>query len=354
MARKKADQIAYDSLDRVFATTKQELKSHRFALDISLRTLNRLVGDRGRALALKQELITKVGHEGVDVKDDFILFPTKHRLNTANTIVSNYAPELDTEELLTTRSAARERLLIKRSSESGRRLNRSVTRFFENIGKFTSPDLVTELSFTAQKHRDSIQVKFATPRGTEYKGLTDKATKALVDGFVSQEAAEIQKLGDFKAKAFADTIRSGTARVSKMRKKTTKSRPKPKPNKLEYFSTISSEIDGIPTHLKLLSTLQALDVSKAPYMAPKGSAYNRGYLRSVTGRFAGSVRVLNVTKNNDVLYTYMHFPYDVFLGSAEKTAPYPGRDPRDIIETGIRDIIQQNFTNERIGNLIPV
>lgn len=64
-------------------------------------------------------------------------------------------------------------------------------------------------------------------------------------------------------------------------------------------------------------------------------------LRHQTGRFAYSSEIVNITSTRrdriDIFYTYMHYPYDVFL-PGHRLNPPAERDPRPIIDQAIRDI----------------
>ena len=57
-------------------------------------------------------------------------------------------------------------------------------------------------------------------------------------------------------------------------------------------------------------------------------------LQYQTGRFAGSVKVLNVTRNKrapTVQYTYQRYPYEKFESDQD-------RDPKQLIDVSIREI----------------
>lgn len=63
-------------------------------------------------------------------------------------------------------------------------------------------------------------------------------------------------------------------------------------------------------------------------------------LRYQTGRFANSSKITNITSTRkdqiEIFYTYMRYPYDVFLPWGRLYLPQ--RDPRTIIDKSIRDI----------------
>ena len=65
------------------------------------------------------------------------------------------------------------------------------------------------------------------------------------------------------------------------------------------------------------------------------------YLVNRTGRFAGSVKVMNVLQNKQhptIQYTYQRYPYDTFESD-------PERDPRKLINLTIREVAAQVMTS---------
>lgn len=79
-----------------------------------------------------------------------------------------------------------------------------------------------------------------------------------------------------------------------------------------------------------------------------GSGQNSDVLNYRTGRFAHSARVLSFSRTRDsainITYTYMRYPYDVFLPGGKLYKP--GRDPRKIIGKSIRELVQRKVLED--------
>ena len=90
---------------------------------------------------------------------------------------------------------------------------------------------------------------------------------------------------------------------------------------------------------------------------PQTIIENMGYpsLRNITGKFAESAQVINITQSKNtrtnipaIQYTYEEDPYSVFEMGAKGAKPWatPGRDPRGIIDASIREIAQEMMINK--------
>ena len=87
-------------------------------------------------------------------------------------------------------------------------------------------------------------------------------------------------------------------------------------------------------------------------MHSSGEVSDRNYLRNQTYRFANTSVIDYATEKNgivDIGYSYMRHPYEVFTRGKNG----PGRNPENIIEGAIRDIMQAQFTRKRIRSLVP-
>ena len=81
---------------------------------------------------------------------------------------------------------------------------------------------------------------------------------------------------------------------------------------------------------------QKLPATVAKNMGPPG-------LENVTGRFAASARITDVTRTTKGFpsfgYTYQKDPYQVFeMGQGTPPWATPDRDPRNVIDRSIREI----------------
>lgn len=100
------------------------------------------------------------------------------------------------------------------------------------------------------------------------------------------------------------------------------------------------------------TALRALLNKKLPSELVENMGYPR--LENVTGRFAQSVRIVNITHGNKnaqiptVQYTYDQDPYSVFEMGAKGNRKWatPDRDPRLIIDATIREIAQEMMVNK--------
>ena len=83
---------------------------------------------------------------------------------------------------------------------------------------------------------------------------------------------------------------------------------------------------------------------------PRTVANNMGFprLENVTGRFAASVRVTDVTRTPQgfpsIGYTYQRDPYGVFEASSGTRFASTERDPRTLIDASIREIAVELIT----------
>ena len=154
----------------------------------------------------------------------------------------------------------------------------------------------------------------------------DKMDRIIVDALVPKPASNIKVTRNKNAKAKLKTSTKSTKKV-----KTTKS--------AVALSTKTSkrlrESKGVSsTPLQLLGLLNA--------QLPDRVLKNMGSpaLRNRTGRFAGSVRVTDITSTAQgfpsIGYTYQRYPYETFeIGGAQGSA---ARDPRKLIDKSVREI----------------
>lgn len=164
-------------------------------------------------------------------------------------------------------------------------------------------DLMSQLSgFVNKLSKDLVDMKGSS-------SLKDKIESQAVDNIAPKKARVTKRKRSIKKQS------SGTAKTKNNRKSTKK----------------------VTTPLQIIQ-----EVNKA---LPATVAKNMGSprLNYRTGRFANSVRLIDIKRTNkgfySIGYTYQRDPYQVFERGLGK-APWniPDRDPRDLIDMSVREI----------------
>ena len=359
MADPEALDLALKALEPQFRKLKKEIRSFSLALDVSARTLNRVIGDPIKSRKARKLLIDGLGHPFLGAEDNFIMLSSPSKLSTAQSIIQQFTTNVNAEDLLNTRTEARKKFFLKKSRQAGARLRKGIDDYFEDVGKYTSPDLKLKIQSQVFDKKGFMDISLQVPSGKQYKPLLDKAKQQLSAGILWGGTEEIQAIFQSKATMLAEVTRKGRKAVSlqrfkKKQKKQKKSKKVRRTGSTPVYSFLDDSSDSNLDHLDILTVLQLFindTVKRFPHMRDIGSPIdpNKNYLRNVTGRFADSVKIEQVTANNDIFYDYMHFPYDVFQGGVHG----PGRDPENIISGAVREIMATHFTNVRVGNIIP-
>lgn len=351
--------IVKKGLDRSFAQTEKELKSFNQVLDVSPRTLNRLLKNKTKSRALRIELINTIGHPYIGAEDNFILLSSGQKRNKAEAIIRRHSEVITTSNLLETRQEARGRLLLVKSKEAGNRLGRNVKKYINDISKFTSPSLVSEVKEFATKRVDTITIKLATPSGRKYEKLSTIAGTAMKNAFTTKDNKDVGDLVKSKADLVAQTFLRGAKAVVKQirRKRKLKEDAAGPEGNLVYIEPFVDDFEQQhgyekPIHVDMMQTLNLFlsdRIKEKPHMFPAGAplAPNKEYLRTQTGRFAENAKITSIDSQFNISYTYMHYPYDVFQTGNHG----PHRDPEWIIEGAIRSLVQQLYTTRIIGSI---
>lgn len=334
------------SMDRQFRAASKELRGYTSVLDISQRTLTRLLGDSAKARKLRMELLNKLGHKYAKVEDDFLMAGTAGKLKAAAAIISKYSTSIDTTSLQSTRGKAREEFILRRSNTAGQRLSSEVNKYFESIDQYTSPELIYEARANANTRATKISLSTSMP--TSNKELTKLMRKSFMQGAESETEGLVAPIVQSKKALLIATIRKTKKFVEKNKKKKLQSkRDKQKLNRPSiYFSYASSyedapESDNVEKGYKLQTAIRMNlhDTIQDDYMKESSAPTNRNYLRYQTGRFAKSAQVSSLVMNDtsvQINYGYLLNPYQVFERGAMNGR---GRDPRVIIESAIRAIV---------------
>lgn len=365
---KNAIDIAYADIDRQFDTLQKRVKSLSHILDISPRTLNRLIGDKAVAHKLQVELINSIGHPYIGAESNFIAITSPSKLGKAKRIIAKYTEKVSTSDLLGTRQEARGKYVLKKSKQIGATYKKNVNDYIASIQKFTSPELISELRAKSTNKIDTVKISMKVPSGRHYKKLESQALRALASSSII-DSSEVDLILDSKIDMIAQTFKKGKAAVKEIKKKKRKKvRIDTVNTNYFYYGSLSTEEEYAQEssgHLDLFGTLSSLindyllrdnRPSVYPVMhskAEKMDTKGKNYLRNISGTFAKSAVINYATLDTtdpslvDIGYSYQTFPYDVF-----ENAPHnAGRDPRNIIGGAIRDIMKLHFTEIRIRSL---
>jgi len=360
-------ELAKAGLDRQFATLDKEVKSFSTALDVSVRTLSKMLGgDKSKARKLKAELVDSIGHPYIGTESDFVLASTTQKLKKAKRIINKYTQDFSEEDLLNTRQEARGELVLKKSRQSGARLKDNIDKYFKDIERFTSPDLVSELKTKSNDKISKIKLSFTAPTGHEFRALEKKAKEAILTGIDYGKSADVLDVLDSKIELMAEIAKLGKEKahnraITRIRKQTTRNIRKHR-GVDSYTYNLDGEDYEAPKPVTNLST--TLTILLQQYLATNNrhSIYpvmhaptdilspNKNYLRNRTYRFATTASVSSAIENDgkvDITYSYMRFPYEVFT----KGVHGPGRNPENIISGAIRDIMKEIYANMRIRSL---
>lgn len=357
--------IAYAGLDRQFLRLEKEMKSYNSLLDVDKRTLSRLVG-KDKAGKLHKELVDTIGHPYIGAESGFIVINSPSKLGKAKRIIAKYSEEASASDLFGTREDARGKLILQKSRQAGARHKKNVQGYFKSISRYTSPELLSELSAKNTSNLDTIKLTFKVPTGREYKKLEKQAIAALVTGVNYGEAEDIRNILDSKLNMIGDVFEKGKAATKSIRKKRRITKKKSKPTIYDTFQFDDeqdyAEEEMYPTSLfGTLSTLinsylredNRKSATGAPVMHNKTEEQNQSYLRNQSLRFATSAQIDFATRDPnddsivDIGYSYMYDPYSKFVAHGW------GRNPENIIEGAIRDIMVERFTRSRIRSIGP-
>lgn len=171
----------------------------------------------------------------------------------------------------------------------------------------------------------------ATWQGSDSR--EDAETKRIIEAFESS----IKPARNVRKTKTNTTVRRGNSRASKT--------ITPKVKRTKQDSLVKEfKVKGRKKSAKSAISLKALLNKKLPETLLANMKFPRLVYR--TGRFARSVRVLNVATtekgNITVDYTYMKYPYQTFEpGYAQGSV---NRDPRRLIDRSIKDIAQELLT----------
>jgi hypothetical protein len=345
--------LAQKALDKVFAATKKEVKNFKFVLDVSPRTLKTLVGNKADIARL--DLIVGLGAKHTDSSSDFIALTSRTKLEKAKQILGKYTTKASgARELLHTRQEARGQFLLKKSSEAGTRLNKKVSKYFNDIGRITSPDLKSTLIKDIKSRKDSLEIELVKgfPTGNQYAKLVSQARRSLVSLPSLEKSNEVQELVADKRDLIIETVLGKVKKRNHSRKTTKTKKGRPVRKNAKSLPFFSFEPQGTSDHLNIMVVLNLYlsETIRNNHMGSLGDPYSPMYLRNVTGRFSESATVSHISPNNDIHIDYMQDPYSVFAPGGDMYSP--GRSPINIIGGAVRELMQRHFTETRIGNII--
>ena len=177
-------------------------------------------------------------------------------------------------------------------------------------------------------HKEMVAGRLVTNKGSRpfVDRVRERAATFITDGilrtFRSKKDFTVRtkrRIKEEKTKPTKGNVTSGRRR-SKSKSGNVKRRPIPTGIKAQQSAAQR------PANLIALLNNKLPDVVKKNMTSPR--------LQYQTGRFAGSVKVLNVTRNKrapTVQYTYQRYPYEKFESDQD-------RDPKQLIDVSIREI----------------
>lgn len=167
----------------------------------------------------------------------------------------------------------------------------------------------------------------------------DKLTYKLAEDLVFMKGSKSYK--DHLDEKLTKAYKHGT----KTKKSTEVSKAKIKPKSKKKTIALPRSV-GISVSKKSLSSL--LSIINSQLNATVASNMNDPHLNYRTGRFAGSVEATRITEGRSgmltVYYTYMKYPYQTFEPGYK--LGYLGKDPRLLISTSIRSIVEGLVTEK--------
>ena len=354
MANKEVIEIARENLDKVFKKTRREVENIGNILDVSPRTLKRILKDDSKVRALRKELVNKLGHPYLGAEDNFLALTSKQKLATAEHIISKYTDTKAEDTLLNSRSSAREKVILKRSRAAGARLKDNVINYLDSMELITaSPKLRSKLFTDARNKKDKLSLTIELPMGRRYKKAEALAVEALSSAYTHRSNKDTDLLMNTKVQGVGQLYEKGKNSVRQLRKKKVLAGKRNKRLKQDYFvpGFLAGEDQRDASHVSIRATLEVLlseRVGEKPHMQPKGTRTDKRWLVWQTGRFARSAKITSVDTNINIGFDYMRDPYSTFENEM------PGRDPRNIIEGAIRSIMMEHYRDVRVGSIYMV
>ena len=187
----------------------------------------------------------------------------------------------------------------------------------------------------AKKLEEAVQkLNIAEIKGSDSlaEGQRKKALKVLVDPFKDKKT--------LKVTSESTKIKEGPTGRKKIASKNVMDKSKGSPIKKRRVASKKAPQQNMGSMFAIMAMLnQKLPQTVEKNMRAPG-------LESRTGRFASSVRVVDVLTTNkgfpSVGYTYDKSPYQVFeMGSGRAPWATPERDPRKVIDASIRELAAQ-------------
>ena len=164
------------------------------------------------------------------------------------------------------------------------------------------------------------------------EGQRKKALKVVIDPFKDKKT--------LKVTSESTKIKEGPVGRKKIASKNVMDKSKGRPIKKKRVASRRSPQQNMGSMFAIMAMLnQKLPQTVEKNMRAPG-------LESRTGRFASSVRIVDVLTTNkgfpSVGYTYDKSPYQVFeMGSGRAPWATPERDPRKVIDASIRELAAQ-------------
>lgn len=217
---------------------------------------------------------------------------------------------------------------------------------FELLSKFTAfgnPEFSKQFEFEVAYVRPESEASNVTQSDYEKAVLkeVELAIKKVIDSNPNwADQASSDSLVEVIAKDLMETAKKRGAKVNRTTKKDIKSNtakvqlilPAETRKVTNKLGSINAQDYAGGTNISLRSLLPVLNMRLPEYV--RANMGQNGRLVNRTGRFAESTRILDITDDAFVTYSYMKSPYSVFEADVR-------RDPRPLIEQSAREMAME-------------